>query len=272
MTINPQNIKRSDFAKIIKLLNDDSANFKNNQDRVNKNKAELKKIQDAQLKLENAIKQSQETQVQVFDDNGDPKLDNSGKPVTISLYEKLGGKDKENSFNLAMFAVMLEEANSGLEEKDKKKYDVSAKPVDPNYDFVDRTKHFFTGFLRGNGFANTLTKTCLGVAIGELLTQGATRLLVGQGLLTESFGLFGLGKIAVSKMPLVWEGLKTAGSFAMGNFPIALIGGAAFVALKAIPVIKNLCDKAGKRFENEHAVANGINKLGYNTQSGMEIN
>lgn len=255
---DPKRFQKSKFDEVIKICDKQIKVFKNNPDRAKVYEKAKKALQEAQKKLKDAIEKTKSIETTFVD-----PADSSRK---LSFYEKYIGEGNENFVSLCWLSgkIAAEKSASRIEAgsvAEADALDLNAKEIEVKYDMVDRTKRITKQFLQGKGVAQWLTKGCLAVGIGEILAKGVTSYLAKEGIMSGAMGLFGLGKLGISKLPALWTALGT-GMTALTGWSTLFVGAAAgFAALKAIPVVNNFVNKVKTRYKDVHSYEQGVNDI-----------
>lgn len=242
--IIPELIAKGNFDSSIIIARKTAEKFKSNEGKANKYKRMQAMLESTKKKLDNAIEKTKSIML------------SSGK----SFYEEYVQAD-ESSVTLAWLGTKLGEKSSEITSGSPSEIDVTAESFVGHYDFIDRTKKVGSDLLNGKGISNGLVKTCIGVGVAELLTQGITSYLTKQGIMSASLDLIGLGKLGIANIPTAIAGLKAGIGALWGVSMVGLVAGGVFVALKTIPAIKHLVDKAKANHKDNHALEDNIENM-----------
>ena len=136
-----------------------------------------------------------------------------------------------------------------------------AEEVNPNYDMIDRSKSFANQILEGKGASKWLTRGCLAVGLGEILSHGVTQYLVTQGIMGEAMGLFGVAKLGVAQLPALWTSICGGFTALAGFSPVLLGAGIGLAALATLPLIKRFADKIKQKHKDAQGFDKGIEKI-----------
>lgn len=251
-TFDPRFLQKQNFDNAIKLCNQQCQKFSKDKDPVRFDKYDRmrKELKSAQSKLDAAIEKTKNIEI------NDPSAP-SGKTTFYAKYVEAN----KNIVSLDFIETKLEESESDIVDPDNAKLDTRTNEVGIKVDFVDRAKHAFKDILDGKGLANGLCYACIGVAIGELLAKGVTSMLVKQGIMEASTGLFGLAKLGIANLPGAFSAISGGLTALWGFSPIVLVAGAGFAALKIIPALKHLKDKVQTNVKNANALSDGLDKI-----------
>lgn len=240
--VNPSLIAKKDFDSVINLANKQASKFKDNP-------IKAKKYTDAALELKSA-KQKLEALIT--------------KTKTITITKPDGSTDffynvyvqgKESNATIAWLMAELESHESEM-VGGAPDIDIEVNEIDTHYDFVDATKKVGYDMLNGKGLSKALVGATIGVGVSELLAKGVTSVLAKEGIVQSSMGLFGLAKLGIKSLPAAMTSLGSGMSMLWGFSPVAVVAGGALVALKAVPAIKHLIDKAVAKFKSNAAENN----------------
>lgn len=258
--ISPSQIQSGNFKAAITLCDSKISLLKNKPDRAKKYEALKKAYQAAQTKLNKIVEKCKTIKLASPTD--------PNKPTFFDEY--IAGK--EAMVTLAWLSTKLEavkDAGGIVAESIAvvEGLDFKAKEVDVHYDFIDATKNLTKQITNGTGVSKTITRSCLFVALGELLSRGVTSVLAGSGIMSGSMGLVGLGKLGISQIPKLWPILQSGAQMLMGLPQLTLIAGGAFALFKGIPMIKKHIDGVKKKHKNAQAFDKGMEELMNNQQA-----
>ncbi len=261
--INPEELWGGNFKSAIKLCDTKIALLKNKPDRAKKYEALKKAYVEAQGKLDKVI---EKTKVIKLVHPTDPE-----KPYFFDEY--VAGK--QSFISLCWLSSKLAEVknNGGIDAESVAivdSLDFKTKNPDVHYDFIDATKNVTKQITNGTGVSKQITKGCLFVFLGELLSRGVTSFMAGKGIMDSSMGLIGLGKLGLSQIPKLAPILQSGLSMLAGLPPLSLFAGSAFIAFKGIPMIKKHIDNVKKKFKNGQAFDKGMEEL-MNSQAQVSM-
>ena len=252
--IDPEQVQKGVFSKVITLCESKINLLKGKPDRAKKYEKLKDVYQSAQSKLRKCIEKTKEI-----------KLANPTDPDKPSFYDEyIKGKDEFVSLSWLSSKLNAVKNNGELAEGEGVKVatlDMKTKTVDVRYDFVDATKNVMNQITKGTGISNKITKGCLFVCLGELLSHGVTAALAQQGIMQGSMGLIGLGKLGLAQLPKLLPIIKTGAAMFMGLPQLALAAGGAFALFKGIPMVKGYIDKVKKNHKNAQAFDKGMKDI-----------
>lgn len=255
--LDPKLIQKGKFDEAIKICDKQAKNFKNNPERANVYENAKKALQAAQKKLKEAVEATKSIETTTVDPTDSTKKQ--------SFYDKFI-KDKEDFVTLCWLSAKIasEKSSSSIEAGSVAAADelkLNANEIETKYDIIDRTKRITKQILEGKGVAKWLTRGCLAVGLGEILAKGVTGYLAKEGIMSGALGLFGLGKLGISKLPALWSAIGT-GVTALTGWSALFVGAAAgFAVLKTIPVVSNFVKSIKTKYKNAHTYEQGIESL-----------
>ena len=251
--INPKYIQKQNFGKAIDTCKKQSDKYKNDPVRSAKYNKMLTELQSAKTKLDNAIEASKTIDI-IVDSTTTP-------PTTKSFYE-LYIESKDATVSLDFLEDQLSKDKlSGKVADSNANFDTDANEVELKVDFIDRTKQGLKDIFNGRGLSNGLVGACIGVGIGELLSKGVTSMLVKQGIMSSSMGLFGLAKLGVTNLPGLWSAISGGATALWGFSPVLAVAMAGVAALKIIPAVKHLKDKIVGSVKSANQLETDLNKM-----------
>ncbi len=174
-------------------------------------------------------------------------------------------KDKESFVTFAWLSEKISAEHDNIEDASKAKaeaLDLEVPDVDPRWDCIDATKKFAKDM--GNeksGLSRFLSKTFIAVGLGDILTRGVTKTLVKEGIMKESLGLVGLGKLGIANLPNLWSAICLGASKFWAFSPLGVVAAGGFLAVKAIPMINKLGNKIKQNFNNKHHYENAMAQM-----------
>ena len=242
---DPNSLTKASLPEAIKTCKKYETKYKDKEIKKKKYEDMRNVFEKAQTTLDKAINATKNIQMA------------SGK----SFYEEFV-KGNEMSVSLCWLGTKLNEEriNGNVASGDDPNFG-SFSNVEFHYDFIDGTKQVWHDFTHGKGLSKGLATVAGGVLVGELLTKGITSLLVKKGILEGSMGLLGLGQLGIQYAPMAWQALTSAAGAVAAWSSVLPIAAGAFVAVKAIPVIKNLVDKVKAKFKEAGAFDENMEKL-----------
>lgn len=241
--VNPSLIAKKDFDAVINLANKQANKFKDNPIKAKKYTDAALELKSAKTKLETLIAKTKSDEFKVNDVSG-----------AVSFYDKyVADKEDVATLDWLMGEISAHESEfvSGTPT-----YDAEVNDINTHYDFVDATKKVGHDMLNGKGLSKVLVGATIGVGVSELLTKGVTSVLAKEGIVQSSMGLFGLAKLGIKSLPAGLSALGSGMSMLWGFSPVAVVAGGALVALKAVPAIKRLVEKAVTKFKSNAAENN----------------
>lgn len=241
--VDPKKLNYGNLIEAIKITKKQMAKFKGQDVRCKKYETLLKKLEPTKKQIETIFEETKKIEM----DDGKSFYDQfiSGKESAMTL-EYLGRKLEECKKEGKIAKGKLEIKIAPEEE------------VDIHYDMVDRTKQFGKDLLEGKGKAKGILYATLGVGLGEALSLGVTNMLTSQGIMSGATGLFGLAKMA---LPAGWSAISSAVVGLTGFSTIVAGAVAGVIALKAVPAVKHLIDKAKEKSKNSRALEDGLGKM-----------
>lgn len=241
--VNPSLIAKKDFDEMINLANKQANKFKDNPVKAKKYTNAALELRSAKTKLETLIdKTKNEFKV------------NDGSGGEMSFYDKYV-TGKENVATIEWLTDLIATHESEI-VSGAPVYDAEVNEINTHYDFIDATKKVGHDMLNGKGLSKALVGATIGVGVSELLAKGVTSVLAKEGIVQSSMGLFGLAKLGIKSLPAGLSALGSGMSMLWGFSPVAVVAGGALVALKAVPAIKRLVEKAVTKFKSNTAENN----------------
>ena len=231
--------------KAIQLCQKKTEEFKGNEVKKKKYEVALSKLQAAKTKREKAIAETK----------------------GIMMSRTVGGATETKSFydwfiagNESAVTLTWLGAKTAVEGVTLTT-NLSADSIETKYDFVDFTKKQMKDVSKGKGISKFLTGTAIGAIIGEVLSHGVTQILVKQGIMKHSMGLFGVAKLGIENLPAAFSALGSGITTLWGVAPVGLVAAGALVTLTAIPVVANLVKKAKAKHKANNQFENDMQKL-----------
>lgn len=237
MAVDPKEIAQKDFDSCIRMANTQANKFKDNPVKAKKYKDAAADLRNAKAKLDELLDKAKQMKI------------SDGSGGTTTIYDKYVNA-KGDAVTLAWLncEIIAHESEIVSGPVD---YDAEVNEIDVHYDFIDATKKVGHDLLNGKGLSKGLAGAAVGIGIGELLTKGVTSLLAKEGIIQSSMGLFGLGKLGITNLPTAFTALQTGMTALWGFSPLIVVAGGAFIALKGIPAIKQLIDKAVTKYKSK---------------------
>ena len=242
-TFDPQSLTQTSLAEAIKTCKKFEAKYKDKEIKKKKYGDIRKTLEKSEETLNKAVEATKNIKMQ------------SGK----SFFEEFV-EGKEAAVSLAWLGAKLGVEKDRITEGKLPNLgsDVS---VEFKYDFVDKTKQTWFNLTHGKGIAKGLTTAAGGILIGELLTQGVTAYLTKKGIMDGAMGLLGLGKLGIEFAPTAWQAIVGAAGALTSWSMVACVAAGALVAVKAIPMVRNLVEKAKAKHKEAGAFDENMQKL-----------
>lgn len=244
--IDPKLIQKGNFDKAIKTCQKQCNNFTNDPVRHAKYDKMLEELKEAKKKLDKAIDATKKIYV-------DPTKEES-------FYDAYIASLKDTVTLDFLESKLSEEKTAGRVAEDTE-LDTKTNDVELKVDFIDRTKQGLKDIFDGKGLSNGLVGACVGVGIGELLAKGVTSVLVKQGIMQSSMGLFGLAKLGVTNLPGLWSAISSGATALWGFSPVVAVAMAGVAALKLIPAVKHLKDKVVGRVKSANQLETDLDEM-----------
>lgn len=241
--IDPKNLTKASFPEAIKTCKKYESKFKDKEVKKKKYEGMRKVFEESEETLNKAIEATKSITMASGKSFYDEFVD--GKEATVSL-AWLGDKLATESARITGGDIPDLGAHVSVEFK---------------YDFVDRMKQLGIDFTKGKGLAKGITTAASGVLIGELLTQGVTSFLAKKGIIDGAMGLLGLGKLGIEYAPMAWQAIAGAATSIASWSMLVPIAAGVLVAVKTVPVIKNIVDKVKAKHKEAGAFDENMQKI-----------
>lgn len=250
--IDPKLIQKRNFDNAIRTCQTQCNKFTNDPVRQAKYNKMLEELKDAKKKLDNAIKATKNIDI-VVDAT-------TTSPTTTKFYDAYIAASEDTVTLDFLESKLSEEKTAGRVAEDTE-LDTKTNDVELKVDFIDRTKQGLKDIFDGKGLSNGLVGACVGVGIGELLAKGVTSVLVKQGIMQSSMGLFGLAKLGVTNLPGLWSAISSGATALWGFSPVVAVAMAGVAALKLIPAVKHLKDKVVGRVKSANQLETDLDEM-----------